>query len=105
MTASPPKTEANNNKVKVAVDSNPVPTSFEKWGKPGHFDRTLAKGPKTTTWIWALHARAHDFDLHTSDLEDISRKIFSAHFGHLAVVFVWLSAMEIHAAQPNKYYC
>ncbi len=47
-------------------------------GKPGHFDRSLAKGPKTTTWIWNLHANAHDFDSHTSDLEDISRKIFSA---------------------------
>lgn len=49
MTISPPEREA---KVKATVDKNPVPTSFEKWGKPGHFDRTLAKGPKTTTWIW-----------------------------------------------------
>jgi photosystem I P700 chlorophyll a apoprotein A1 len=69
-------------KAKVVVDKDPVPTSFEKWAQPGHFDRTLAKGPKTTTWIWNLHANAHDFDSHTSDLEDISRKIFSAHFGH-----------------------
>ena len=83
MTSSPPKPEA---KVRVAVDKNPVPTSFEKWGKPGHFDRTLGKGPKTTTWIWNLHADAHDFDIQTSDLEDISRKIFSAHFGHLAAL-------------------
>ena len=79
MTISPPEREA-----KVKVDKNPVPTSFERWGKPGHFDRTLARGPKTTTWIWNLHADAHDFDSHTSDLEDVSRKIFSAHFGHSA---------------------
>lgn len=85
------------------VDNNPVPTSTEKWGKPGHFDRTLAKGPKTTTWIWNLHANAHDFDSHTSDLEDISRKIFSAHFGHLAVVFVWLSGMYFHGARFSNY--
>lgn len=45
--------------------------------KPGHFSRTLAKGPNTTTWIWNLHADAHDFDSHTSDLEEISRKVFS----------------------------
>ena len=51
MTISPPEREA---KVRVVVDKNPVPTSFEKWSKPGHFDRTLAKGPKTTTWIWNL---------------------------------------------------
>jgi len=31
MTISPQKEEA---KVKVAVDVDPVPTSFEKWGKP-----------------------------------------------------------------------
>jgi photosystem I P700 chlorophyll a apoprotein A1 len=100
MTISPPEREA---KVKVSVDENPVPTSFEKWGKPGHFDRTLAKGPKTTTWIWNLHANAHDFDSHTSDLEDVSRKIFSAHFGHLAVVFVWLSGAYFHGAKFSNF--
>jgi len=100
MTISPPEREA---KAKVTVDTNPVPTSFEKWGKPGHFDRTLARGPKTTTWIWNLHANAHDFDSQTSDLEDVLRKIFSAHFGHLAVVFVWLSGMYYHGAKFSNY--
>ncbi|MFM7326977.1 MAG: photosystem I core protein PsaA, partial [Nodosilinea sp.] len=89
--------------VRVVVDKDPVPTSFERWAKPGHFDRTLAKGPKTTTWIWNLHADAHDFDSHTSDLEDISRKIFSAHFGHLAVIFIWLSGMYFHGAKFSNY--
>jgi hypothetical protein len=28
--------------------------------KPGHFHVLLAKGPNTTTWIWNLHADAHD---------------------------------------------
>ena len=100
MTISPPEREV---KVRVVVDKNPVPTSFEKWSKPGHFDRTLAKGPKTTTWIWNLHANAHDFDSHTSDLEDVSRKIFSAHFGHLAVIFVWLSGAYFHGAKFSNY--
>ncbi|MEO1392673.1 MAG: photosystem I core protein PsaA [Cyanobacteria bacterium J06634_5] len=101
MTTTPREREAN--KAKVVVDKNPTPTSFEKWAKPGHFDRTLARGPKTTTWIWNLHADAHDFDSHTSDLEDISRKIFSAHFGHLAVVFIWLSGMYFHGARFSNY--
>jgi len=100
MTISPPEREV---KVRVVVDENPVPTSFEKWSKPGHFDRTLAKGPKTTTWIWNLHANAHDFDSHTSDLEDVSRKIFSAHFGHLAVIFVWISGAYFHGAKFSNY--
>jgi len=100
MTTTPREREA---KVRVVVDKDPVPTSFERWAKPGHFDRTLAKGPKTTTWIWNLHADAHDFDSHTSDLEDISRKIFSAHFGHLAVIFIWLSGMYFHGAKFSNY--
>jgi len=74
-------------KVKVMVDRDVVDTTFEKWAKPGHFSRTLAKGPKTTTWIWNLHADAHDFDSHTNSLEDVSRKIFSAHFGQLSLIF------------------
>ncbi len=100
MAVSPREREA---KVRIVVDKDPVPTSFQKWAQPGHFDRTLAKGPKTTTWIWNLHALAHDFDSHTSDLEDVSRKIFSAHFGHLAVVFVWLSGMYFHGAKFSNY--
>ncbi|VAH75280.1 unnamed protein product [Triticum turgidum subsp. durum] len=54
--------------VKVVVDRDPVKTSFEEWARPGHFSRTLAKGPDTTTWIWNLHADAHDFDSHTGHM-------------------------------------
>ncbi len=100
MTTTPKEREP---KVKVSVDTDPVPTSFEPWAKPGHFDRSLSRGPKSTTWIWDLHIRAHDFDSHTRDLEDVSRKIFAAHFGHLAVVFVWLSGMYFHGAQFSNY--
>ncbi|BAC91379.1 photosystem I core protein PsaA [Gloeobacter violaceus] len=89
--------------VRVLVDNDPVPTSTEKWGKPGWFERNLARGPKTTTWIWDLHALAHDFETHTSDKEEISRKIFSAHFGHLAVVCVWLSGMFWHGAYFSNF--
>jgi len=96
-------TEQETKKVKVNVDKNPVATSFEKWAKPGHFSRILAKGPSTTTWIWNLHADAHDFDSHTNSLEDISRKIFSAHFGQLAIIFLWLSGMYFHGAKFSNY--
>nr|YP_009032729.1 photosystem I P700 apoprotein A1 [Euglenaformis proxima]AGL11995.1 photosystem I P700 apoprotein A1 [Euglenaformis proxima] len=95
--------EKNIKKVKVTFTSDSVPTSFEKWAKPGHFSRSLSKGPSTTTWIWNLHADAHDFDSHTTDLEDISRKIFSAHFGQLAVIEIWLSGMFFHGARFSNY--
>jgi len=101
MAISSPEQETK--KVKVTIDKNPVETSFDKWAKPGHFSRTLAKGPNTTTWIWNLHADAHDFDSHTNSLENISRKIFSAHFGQLAIIFLWLSGMYFHGAKFSNY--
>nr|YP_010471089.1 photosystem I P700 apoprotein A1 [Synarthrophyton patena]UVF62918.1 photosystem I P700 apoprotein A1 [Synarthrophyton patena] len=91
------------NKIKVIVDKDPVNTSFEKWAKPGHFDRSLLKGPTTTTWIWNLHADVHDFDSYTNSLEEVSRKIFSAHFGQLAIIFLWLSGMYFHGAKFSNY--
>ncbi|KAK5842258.1 hypothetical protein PVK06_004594 [Gossypium arboreum] len=89
--------------VKILVDRDPVKTSFEEWARLGHFSRTIAKGPDTTTWIWNLHAGAHDFDSHTSDLEEISCKIFSAHFGQLSIIFLWLSGMYFHGARFSNY--
>ena len=70
MTISPPE---RGKTAKAQVDRVNNPATFELFGKPGHFDRSLAKGPKTTTWVWNLHANAHDFDSHTSDLEEVSR--------------------------------
>ena len=88
---------------KSQVEKVDNPATFELFGKPGHFDRALAKGPKTTSWVWNLHANAHDFDAHTSDLQEVSRRIFSAHFGHLAVIFIWLSGAFFHGARFSNY--
>ncbi|KAL0307665.1 UNVERIFIED_CONTAM: Photosystem I chlorophyll a apoprotein A1 [Sesamum angustifolium] len=44
-----------------------------------------------------------DFDGHTSDLEEISRKVFSAHFGQLSIIFLWLSGMYFHGARFSNY--
>jgi len=101
MTVSSQERDAKN--IKISVDYNVVETTFEKWAKPGHFSRTLAKGPKTTTWIWNLHADAHDFDSHTNSLEEVSRKIFSAHFGQLSLIFLWISGMHFHGAYFSNY--
>ncbi len=46
-------------KVSIIVDRDPVSTSFEKWAQPGHFSRTLAKGPKTTTWPKGITQEVH----------------------------------------------
>jgi len=100
MTISPPERGSD---AKSQVEKVDNPATFELFGKPGHFDRALAKGPKTTTWVWNLHANAHDFDAHTSDLQEVSRRIFSAHFGHLAVIFIWLSGAFFHGARFSNY--
>ena len=78
MTITP--TEEKLKKAKVLFSIDPVETSFDKWSKPGHFSRVLSKGPNTTTWIWNLHADAHDFDTHTTDLEDICFILFTMTF-------------------------
>jgi photosystem I P700 chlorophyll a apoprotein A1 len=101
MTITPPKIEAK--EVKIIIDRDPVATNFEKWAKPGHFSRRLSKGPTTTTWIWNLHADAHDFDIQTSDLQEISRKVFSAHFGQLGIILIWLSGIYFHGARFSNY--
>jgi photosystem I P700 chlorophyll a apoprotein A1 len=36
-------------------------------------------------------------------LEDVSRKIFSAHFGQLSIIFLWLSGMHFHGARFSNY--
>jgi len=104
MTISPPE---RGNKAKPIydqpVDRDHVPADIEKAGEPGFWSRSLAKGPKTTTWIWNLHADAHDFETHIGDVEETSRKIFSAHFGHLAVVFIWMSGAFFHGARFSNY--
>eukprot|EP00929_Paragymnodinium_shiwhaense_P019556 TRINITY_DN1328_c0_g1_i18.p1 TRINITY_DN1328_c0_g1~~TRINITY_DN1328_c0_g1_i18.p1 ORF type:complete len:583 (+),score=-178.57 TRINITY_DN1328_c0_g1_i18:109-1857(+) len=65
--------------------------------KPTHFSIALSKGAKTTTWIWNLHADAHDFDIQpTTKL--ITRKVFSSGNAHLSLVFFWLGALHFSGA-------
>jgi hypothetical protein len=67
-------TEQGVKTVKVSTEENPVVNSLQKWSQPAPFSRLLVPGPKTATWIWNLHADAHDFDAQTNSLEDASKK-------------------------------
>jgi photosystem I P700 chlorophyll a apoprotein A1 len=85
-----------------------IPTSFEKWGQPGHFSSSLKKNPGTTKWIWDFHADVHDFSAFSSLTNSRIRsnnaaRIFSAHFGHLGIVFIWLSGLFYHGAKFSNY--
>nr|YP_009402774.1 photosystem I P700 chlorophyll a apoprotein A1 [Compsopogon caeruleus]ARX96123.1 photosystem I P700 chlorophyll a apoprotein A1 [Compsopogon caeruleus] len=84
-------------KVKISIEQNAVATSFEKWAAPGHFSNALSKGPKTTTWIWNLHADAHDFDVRVFILEYILNlynmivRIMYFHGARFSNYTAWLS--------------
>ena len=68
MTISPPESGEKNKKVlEEPLKADPRPIDFAKLDKPGFWSSKLSKGPKTTTWIWNLHADAHDFDVHAGD--------------------------------------
>jgi photosystem I P700 chlorophyll a apoprotein A1 len=97
---------------KVSVERDPVPTTFELASFPRKLDLLgdglmleggMAKGCGTTTFIWSLHTDAHDFDGSGSSLEWVSRQVFSAHFGQLSVIFLWLSGMLFHGARFSNY--
>lgn len=72
----------------------------------GHFNKALSKGPNTTTWIWNLHADAHDFR-GTSSLKRTSslvqRKVFASNLAHLSVVFLWLGLLHFNGAYFSNY--
>jgi len=73
------------------------------WSKAGHFNKALSKGPKTTTWIWNLHASAHDFDIQQSSMAVIARKVFSSNLAHLSLVFFWMGGMHFCGSYFSDY--
>jgi photosystem I P700 chlorophyll a apoprotein A1 len=85
--------------------------NFFKLIYPDQGEQGIRQGDPETAEAWFdqaaeylnLHADAHDFDSHTDDLEDISRKVFNAHFGQLAIIFIWISGMYFHGARFSNY--
>lgn len=58
---------------------------------------------QSTTWIWGLHADAHDFQGQVSANGEIAARIFATHFGHLAIVSAWLSALFFAGGRCSNY--
>ena len=55
------------------------------------FSQGLAQDP-TTRRIWYGIATAHDFESHDGMTEEkLYQKLFSTHFGHLAIIGLWVS--------------
>ena len=70
------------------------------WSKAGHLSKALSKG-HFTTWIWNLHDHAHSSD--TNLTLGFTRKVASSSFGHLSLVFFWMSGMHFHGAYFSNY--
>ena len=75
----------------------------------GKFNTNLGKYSDTTNFLWSFHANAHDFGLHrkssrfVNKFSQISREIFSSHFGHLTFVFIWSSGLFFNVSQFSNY--
>lgn len=88
------------------------------WSRVGYYSKALAKGALTTTWIWNLHADAHDYSnqpkvgrylsnqissVSQNISLNIARKVFSSNLAHLSIVFFWLSGMHFHGAYYSNF--
>jgi photosystem I P700 chlorophyll a apoprotein A1 len=56
----------------------------------------------STSWVWSLHADAHDFPAQVSLNGRVAAKIFATHFGHLSVVAAWFSAVSFGGARYSN---
>ncbi len=57
----------------------------------------------STTWVWGLHADAHDFNQQLVSNSRIAARIFATHFGHLSVVSAWFAASLVAGARFSNY--
>jgi photosystem I P700 chlorophyll a apoprotein A2 len=67
------------------------------------FSRGLSQDP-TTRRIWFGIATAHDFESHDNITEaNLYQKIFSCHFGQLAIIFLWTSGNLFHVSWQGNF--
>jgi len=67
------------------------------------FSQGLAQDP-TTRRIWYGIATAHDFGSHDGMTEErLYQKLFSTHFGHLAIIGLWVSGNLFHIAWQGNF--
>ncbi len=80
-----------------------IKPSLSLWSRVGFYHKGLSKGVKTTTWIWNLHADAHDFEAHREQNYSL-RKVFSVNLAHFSVICVWLGGMLFHGVYFSNYF-
>ena len=68
-----------------------VSPNWSLWTLSGGYS---SDAPSSTTWVWNLHADAHDYS---------SQLIPTIHFGHVSIVPAWFSASLIAGARFSNY--
>ncbi|MFN9487379.1 MAG: photosystem I core protein PsaB [Cyanobacteriota bacterium] len=67
------------------------------------FRQGLAQDPPTRR-LWYGIATAHDFESHDGMTEErLYQKLFSTHFGHLAIIGLWVSGNLFHIAWQGNF--
>ncbi|KAM3102210.1 photosystem I core protein PsaB [Phormidesmis sp. 146-12] len=67
------------------------------------FSKDLAQDPTTRRIFYAI-ATAHDFESHDGMTEEnLYQRIFASHFGHLSIIFLWISGILFHVAWQGNF--
>ena len=67
------------------------------------FSQDLQRDPTTRRLFYSI-ATAHDFESHDGMTEEsLYQRIFASHFGHLAIIFLWISGILFHVAWQGNF--
>jgi photosystem I P700 chlorophyll a apoprotein A2 len=75
---------------------------YTRCGFPS-FSEGLARDPSTRR-LWYALGIAHDLESHDCMTEEtVYQRVFSSHFGHLAIIFLWTSGNLFHVAWQGNF--
>ena len=63
----------------------------------------MTRDVSSTSWLWSLHADAHDFPSQVGLNGLVAARIFATHFGHLSIVAAWFSAITFSGSRYSNY--
>ncbi len=79
------------------------PTQAASWASWSKFGGFQTEDVSTTTWLWTLHADAHDFTSQATLNGLVASRLFATHFGHVSIVATWFSALCFAGARFSNY--
>ena len=71
------------------------------WSNIGYYNSSFSKGLLTTSYIWDLHSRLHDFTIQT--LNNISQSVLGSSLGYVSVVLFWISSLYFIGCYNSSY--